>query len=51
MAGFGAKLTIAISVHHLNWSTKQLTAVRPDQMTLSCSSAAISAADKPSQSP
>jgi hypothetical protein len=32
-------------------STKQLWALRPAQMTPSCSSAAISAADNPSQSP
>jgi hypothetical protein len=33
------------------WSTKQLMALGPAQMTPSCSSAAMSAADNPSQSP
>jgi hypothetical protein len=42
-----AKLTIADLAFDPDWST----GLGPAQMTLSCSSAAISAADKPSQSP
>src|SRR5215471_11088273 len=40
-----------ISARASERSTKQLTTVAPAQMTPSCSRAAISAADSPSQSP
>jgi hypothetical protein len=51
MAGYGAKLTIADLAFDPDSSTMKLAVLGPAQMTLSCSSAAISAADNPSQSP